>query len=201
MKGLYIFCLVFVLLLTISAQADLIVQDYLENGQKVVLDDATGYHWYWNLNDFTSMTYDDQITAISDLNVVTYGNIAGGWHLASEAEKETLRAYDLSAIADSFQPTYFDVVPGETSWFARYEQPGESPDTHNAYAIDYYFNPAAPDNPGVYVDYHFEASDMAANDYWGAWVVSDHAVVPVPGAVLLGILGLGAVGIKLHKYA
>jgi len=26
-------------------------------------------------------------------------------------------------------------------------------------------------------------------------------LVPVPGAVLLGILGLGAVGIKLRKYA
>jgi hypothetical protein len=27
------------------------------------------------------------------------------------------------------------------------------------------------------------------------------AIVPVPAAVLLGILGLGAVGVKLRKYA
>lgn len=32
-------------------------------------------------------------------------------------------------------------------------------------------------------------------------VIGDASVVPVPGAVLLGILGLGAVGIKLRKFA
>ena len=36
----------------------------------------------------------------------------------------------------------------------------------------------------------------------GAFIlVPDTSYVPVPGAVLLGILGLGAVGIKLRKYA
>lgn len=34
---------------------------------------------------------------------------------------------------------------------------------------------------------------------WGEW--STVTVVPVPGAILLGILGLGVAGIKLRKYA
>jgi len=33
------------------------------------------------------------------------------------------------------------------------------------------------------------------------WNPTRAEVVPVPGAVLLGILGLSAVGVKLHKYA
>jgi len=41
-------------------------------------------------------------------------------------------------------------------------------------------------------------SDDSTNVAWGHL---DATVVPVPGAVLLGMLGLGAVGIKLRKFA
>ena len=64
----------------------------------------------------------------------------------------------------------------------------------------------APDdlNAVTYTAYGFNwvFGDTQAN-YIGAYVVSDPTLVavPVPGAVLLGILGLGAVGIKLRKYA
>jgi hypothetical protein len=35
---------------------------------------------------------------------------------------------------------------------------------------------------------------------YSGWVVSNHAVVPVPAAVILGIFGLGVAGLKLRKY-
>lgn len=38
------------------------------------------------------------------------------------------------------------------------------------------------------------------NEYWHGFTVAAPAVVPVPGAVLLGILGLGAAGLKLRKH-
>ena len=48
-----------------------------------------------------------------------------------------------------------------------------------------------------------KASGYRDNDdsvgHLGAWVVTDQSVVPVPGAVLLGILGLGVAGIELRK--
>ena len=46
------------------------------------------------------------------------------------------------------------------------------------------------------------AYNSGLGDPDGAFIlVPDTSYVPVPGAVLLGILGLGAVGIKLRKYA
>ena len=43
--------------------------------------------------------------------------------------------------------------------------------------------------------------NMVGGDYPSSSDTFHVSVVPVPGAVLLGILGLGAVGIKLRKYA
>ena len=49
---------------------------------------------------------------------------------------------------------------------------------------DYYYSINDCDNDAMYMD--FESSGT---------------VVPVPGAVLLGVLGLSVAGIKLRKYA
>jgi len=55
--------------------------------------------------------------------------------------------------------------------------------------------------PGEYV---FAWEDLTAseadNDYED-FVVMVESIVPVPGALILGVLGLGAVGLKLRKYA
>ena len=48
----------------------------------------------------------------------------------------------------------------------------------------------------------WEAEDLGDRDYQDLVVeISLAAPVPVPGAVLLGILGLGAAGLKLRKFA
>ena len=92
MKRITLFSVAAVLLFTGTASAGLIVRDYLTNGQLVVEDTETGNYWYQNLNDFVSMTYGEQITAIGGISP-TYGNIAGGWHMASFSEMVDLWDY------------------------------------------------------------------------------------------------------------
>jgi len=48
--------------------------------------------------------------------------------------------------------------------------------------------------------YRIDSGDWKTIDKMGAFRV-EGTVVPVPGAVLLGILGLGVAGVKLRKHA
>jgi hypothetical protein len=61
----------------------------------------------------------------------------------------------------------------------------------------------APDNDQYYLNLVIDTLTLpehnGAYPSWGTF--GDVSVVPVPGAVLLGILGLGAAGIKLRKHA
>jgi len=63
-----------------------------------------------------------------------------------------------------------------------------------------------PWSAGLWTDgeYVFAWEDLKAseadNDYED-FVVMVESIVPVPGALILGVLGLGAVGLKLRKYA
>jgi len=58
---------------------------------------------------------------------------------------------------------------------------------------------------GDLVSLHFVTAGMNLDTFFGANRTSEGAgdlsVVPVPTAVLLGILGLGVAGVKLRKYA
>jgi hypothetical protein len=64
-----------------------------------------------------------------------------------------------------------------------------------------------PFSPGFWTDNHFalafeDASGLGDGDYQDFVVLIESVVpVPVPAAVLLGILGLGVVGLKLRKHA
>ena len=55
MKRIQVFCVAAVLLLSGTASADLVVRDYLGNGQLVVEDTRPGGN-HWNLADFTNKT-------------------------------------------------------------------------------------------------------------------------------------------------
>ena len=68
MKRIHQFYIAAVLLSITPVRADLYVHEYAA-GQKVTLDTATGYYWYWNLPDFNYKTYDEQITDIAALGL------------------------------------------------------------------------------------------------------------------------------------
>ncbi len=193
MKRIYISCIVVALLNVASARADLFVREYVSgSGELVTFDDQTGYHWYTMVGDFVNMTYAEQLLEIANLNVVTYGGIAEGWHLATRSEMETLWEYDASVIAGSFGGT------GSMRTYGRYES---VPSTDNHYVgqvwySDYWHKWLKNNLTALYT-----ANDYTAYSNTGAWIVTDQAVVPVPGAVLLGMLGLSVAGIKLRKFA
>lgn len=126
MKKRGFFCIVTLLLITGTTDADLVVKDYLGNGESVVYDTVTGYHWYRNLPYFTNMTYAQQITAIAGLG--TFGNISGGWHMATLEDIQSLAANPGQSIVDTFLPTYMVVSPPCTvRWAGRYEDPFVTP--------------------------------------------------------------------------
>lgn len=192
-----IFAVAVLILSTGSVRADLIVQDYLGNVQTVVLDTATGYHWYADLTDFTNMTLEEQTSEISGLG--NYGGINGGWHMADTTEMEGLWSYDSEVIAGAFEPTFGENKYGYyADWEGRYNSDSLVGSDHYWALIDahvgfsYYKSPIETYCNG-FDDWRYAAT--------GAWVTTHNAVVPVPSAVLLGILGLGAVGFKLRKFA
>lgn len=193
MKSIYIFFLLVLLLVIVPVRADLVVQDYLNNGQKVVLDTSTGYHWYWNMGDFLNMTYFEQKTAITGLG--TYGNIAGGWHMATGSE--------FGHLSGTVPAPQAIASFGAWSYNPGWEVSGryDSPHDDNSHFIAAVYTTstwaAATWSLVDVIDY----VDHLPDPRLAAWVVSDHAVIPVPGAVLLGILGLGAAGLKLRKFA
>ena len=191
MKKILLFLVAAVLLPTGTARADLIVNEYV-TGEKVTFDDATGLFWYWNLEDFVNKTYYEQITAIDNLG--TYGNIAGGWHMASHSEMLSLFPYEGDLIISSFDwPP--DTFPNRLFW-GRYNVNGY-------FGISHYCVIIHADGTMVPMGIN-SLDDIYTEPRVGAWVSSGASVVPAPPAVVLamtGILGLSVAGVKLRKFA
>ncbi len=167
-----------VLLLAVPANAVLTVHEYVP-GQKVTLDSNTGDYWVWDLTYFTNKTYAEQITAIAGLG--NYGNIAGGWHLASLNDMTGLwtnTAADLDASFNSPPaiPPYYMV--------GRYEE---------AYYSGHYVAMLSP-GPSKFPLSSAGTEDTESSPSIGAWVTSSAPVIPAPGAILLGSIGVGLVG-------
>ncbi len=176
MKRITLFSVVAVLLLTGTSSADLIVSEFV-SGENVTLDEGSGNYWYWNHADFVNMTYGQQITAINLLG--TYGGIAGGWHLATFPEIDVLWTNSQTDIMAAFGS--LSGTGDAFSSYGRYEQQFV-PDTHVI---------AGGSNIGIWQFPAFISrfdSDVYPN--LGAWVVSDHAVVPLPSSLILAATGL-----------
>jgi len=154
-------------------------------GEKVTLDTATGNYWYWDVSDFTNMTYDQQISAIAALG--NYGNIADGWHMATLEDITQLWEYDADELLASFNPTL--VVPVSLSEIrGRYDYSSTS-------GYHYRLLVSSPVISGLYKDSLQGAQllDTATAESTfpvGTWVVSEGPVIPVPGALVLAAIGL-----------
>lgn len=176
MKRILLFVVAAVLLPTATASADLMVNEYVTgSGEMVVLDTETGSHWYWNLADFVNKTYAQQITAIGDLG--NYGHIAGGWHMASLSEMQSLLPYTGQTFVSSFR------WPSSTKpFYGRYNSPGFT-DFHYILIIEYY---GSARNVLQTLAIH----DSDSQPLFGAWVTTDAPVVPAPPAVVLATTGM-----------
>lgn len=189
MKRFLLFLVAAVLLLTGTASADLIVHDYLGNGEKVTLDTVTGKYWYWNLQDFVNMLYSEQVSAIGAISP-TYGNIAGGWHMASRSEMLDLWLYSETDITSAFLSAY-----GTIDWpihtIARYESiPLPYDDQrYTAGRLNWVWYP--PEDGAT-------VGHWSVSPFLSAWVTTDATVVPVPPSVVMVTTGfLTLLGIKL----
>lgn len=193
-KKLVILVCFFALCIAKQARCDLMVYEDVP-GERVAYDTETNLYWYCTLTDFANRTYAEQIEAIADLG--TYGNITGGWHMASEAEIAGLLANDGLDLA-AFPPTLSDRrdphYPSDEVlmfWFGRTDVvPAGLEGPHLClvgYAIEPPYTDVYPVVLGIWID---SVSDNERFTNVGAWVVSGGEVVPAPGALILGVTGL-----------
>ena len=100
----------------------------------------------------------------------------------------------------SFGPDEFD---GQATLYNSMDDPG-GPTRYSDSGGTLYYQAFEVDASGLHPDYelHFDLYTMGS-PYVDKFAPFSHDVTttPVPGAVLLGILGLGVVGLKLRKFA
>jgi len=201
MRRIYFFCLIVVLISVCPVRAAVVVQDYLGNGQNVVLDTNTGYHWYSHLPDFGAMTYDQQLTAIGALG--NYGNLDGGWRMASAAEVEALFINSADDLVASFSYTGIipplPIPPYNVSWLGRTTTPVTIDPSLRRRGEMHAFSVVSPDGPYSTVSANVPDAgvpDSHSNTLTSAWIVTDASVIqepsviPAPGALMLAVTGL-----------
>ena len=182
-----LWCCVALLLLSGMAHAGLVVCEYVP-GEKVTLDTETGKHWYWKVGDFNDMTYDEQLSAIAGLG--SYGNIASGWRMATDADMEELRLYNGWDLLDSFAANWRVTVTA-VGFEGRYDSAvPESTDMHRVFSVSYSTLGSVAKCVWPFPDSYTLRPGPDEGFPVGAFVVSEALVIPAPAA-----LGLAAVGL------
>jgi hypothetical protein len=179
MRRITLLTVAVVLLSTGSVGADLMVQEH-KPGEWVTLDTNTNYYWYWNLADFVNMDYGDQIDKIAGLG--TYGNIAGGWHMATANDIMLLWAFNTAIDLEAgFGMTSKDLFEHD-SYLGRI-------DASPQWAAGSHYLAQVIDNTKIPL-FNFYCPDTQEAYYVGAWVCTDQPLVPLPPAVILAATGL-----------
>jgi hypothetical protein len=207
MKGNLLLCVATILLITSTAGAALSVHEYVPaSGEFVTYDDVTGSHWIWDLSLLRNKTYPAQNEAIGALG--NYGNVAGGWHMATYEEMRMLWSYDAATVANNFNPSGSIIVVGPGFYrgeicSGRYDEPASQGTSHytadviivydmstSPPVVDYEKSPllfyTAPDDVGI--------SSVSAWVTTSAPVITNNNVVPAPGALILGAIGVVLTG-------
>lgn len=156
-------------------------------GSDYTYDDVADQYWYYySMRDFVKMTYQQQLDAISAIDLSASG-FTGSWYMATLADMEALFTYSAEDILASFEN-----LP-EWTWRTRYAVVGRydeisSPGGH-------YYAVAGGDPVGGYgtilADWLTFPDDGIASSM-GAWVAYDGPppggqppVTPEPATVLL----------------
>ena len=194
----------------LSASASLIVQDF--GGINVTIQEIDpitndSWYWYWDVNRFTGMTYQEVLDEIAVVNVP---GLSATWSVASMAQVQNLfgghapgeiiASFSMTRVSYDPNTLMFDLaVNGRMEHYWNGPRSQWESDVGSAGVYENMNNPLSfyADLTGGVTGQTF-IGDTYAHDSIGAWVVStDAQIVPIPPSLLLMASGLlGLVGFK-----